>query len=62
MKAFNVIIAILVVLFVAGVTGSLLLGAIYFGFGFPVVAMLGVIFAVVTFGVGAVSIMEAIEG
>jgi hypothetical protein len=61
MKALNVIIAIIATLFTAGVAGSLLVGAIWFSIGLPVVAMLGVTFAVVTFGVGTVSIMEAIE-
>ena len=61
MKAINGIVAILSTLFVASVTGSLLLGAIHFGFGAPAVAVIGVTFVIVTFGVGAVGIMEAME-
>lgn len=60
-KVICVVMAGLAALFVAGLTGSLLLAAVHFGFSTVVVAMLSVCFVVVTLGVGVVSIMEALE-
>ena len=60
-KVIGVVMAVIATLFVAGLTGGLLLSAIHFGFSTIVVTMLSVCFAVITLGVGTVSVMDALD-